>query len=172
VSAKDIEMPDLSYILKLDVLQSSLLKFYSMNLVDKQELKRIRKMFEEIDENGDGILSYREVKDALQKNGSDISSKHIFTILDSYRTNSVSYEEFIKAVIDRKKLEQKENIKKCFDAIDTDKNGRLSVNEIRDMAKITVDHMKDKEFRESFYKYSGGKHYVRFIRCRTKILSL
>jgi Ca2+-binding EF-hand superfamily protein len=171
VSAKDIEMPDLSYILKLDVLQNSLLKFYSMNLVDKQELKRIRKMFEVIDEDGDGILSYREVKDDSEKKDLDITSKQIFKILDSYKTNTVSYEEFIKAVIDRKKLKQKKNIKKCFDAIDTDRNGRLSVKEIRDMAKITTDHTKNKEFRESFFKYSEGKHYVRLIRYHTKILS-
>jgi calcium-binding protein CML len=172
VKAKDIEMPDLSYILKLDVLQNSLIKFYSINLVDKKELKRIRKMFEKIDENGDGILSYREVKDSLEKKDLDICSKQVFKILDSYKTNCVSYEEFIKAVIDRKKLEQKKNIKKCFDAIDTDRNGRLSVKEIRDMAKIMTDHKKNKEFRESFFKYSEDKHYVRLIRYHTKILSL
>ena len=139
-------------------------------MVQKDELKKIKKLFENIDENGDGILSYKEVKTALKKSNRNIDSKHLFTILDSYKTNSVSYEEFIKAMIDREKLSTKENIKKCFEAIDTEKNGRLSVNEVREMAKISSDHIRDKEFRKNFYKYSDGKHYVSVIRCHLKIL--
>ena len=50
---------------KLNVLQRAILNFYAHNLIPKEEEKRLRQVFEEVDEDGDGMLSFAEVKNTL-----------------------------------------------------------------------------------------------------------
>ena len=143
------------------MLQEAILKFYAHNLIEKDDLNKIRKLFEEIDTNGDGLLSQNEVASVMKSMGREKDSLKIFEILDYEKTKSVSYEEFIKALLDRKQLEVEKNVKRCFDALDEDKNGRLSINELRKISSVNSQAGGENKFKEIFYKYSNGKHYVR-----------
>jgi Ca2+-binding EF-hand superfamily protein len=147
----------------MDNLQDSVLKFYAHNLIEKEDLKKIRKMFEDIDDNGDGLLSYDEIKFIMKSMEREEETKEVFELLDYQKQKNISYDEFIKALMNRKQLKVNKNIKKCFDAIDTDKNGRLSINELRKISAVHSQSGGDKVFKENFYKYSNGKHYVGLI---------
>ena len=144
-------------------MQNAVLKFYAHNLIEKEDLHKIRKMFEDIDENGDGLLSYDEIQSVMKSMGKEQDTKELFEVLDYQKTKNISYEEFIKALMDRKQLKVNKNIKKCFDAIDLDKNGRLSINELRKISAVHEQSGGEKDFKENFYKYSNGKHYVSLI---------
>lgn len=143
------------------MLQDAILRFYAHNLIEKDDLRKIRKLFEEIDTNGDGLLSYEEVHSVMESMGRAEESQKIFGILDYEKTKVISYEEFIKALLNRKQLEAEKNIKKCFDALDEDKNGRLSINELRKISSLHMKGEAEGSFKEIFYSYSNGKHYVR-----------
>ena len=147
----------------MDLLQDSILKFYSFNLIEKEDLKKIRTMFEEIDSNGDGLLSLDEINSVMKRMGKEKYSEDVFKTMDYNHSNTISYEEFIKSLMDRKQLEIDKNIKKCFNAIDLDKNGRLSLNEVRKISAVHGQSGNEAQFKEIFYKYSSGKHYVRLI---------
>jgi Ca2+-binding EF-hand superfamily protein len=147
----------------MDNLQNSVLNFYAHNLIEKNDLNKIRKMFEDIDDNGDGLLSYEEIQSIMKKLGKEEDTKEVFHFLDYQKTKNVSYNEFIKVLINRKQLKVDKNIKKCFDAIDTDKNGRLLINELRKISAVHGQTGGEKTFKDTFYKYSNRKHYVRLI---------
>ena len=120
-------------------------------------------MFEEIDNNGDGLLSFDEIESVMKNMGKEKETKAIFQVLAYQKSNVISYEEFIKALLNRKQLEVEKNIKRCFDAIDTDKNGRLSINELRKISAVHAHSGGEEEFKNIFYSYSNGKHYVSLI---------
>ena len=147
----------------MDMLQDSILKFYSFNLIEKNDLDKIRRMFEQIDSNGDGLLSLEEINSVMKSMGKEKYSQDVFKTMDYNKTNTISYDEFIKSLMDRKQLEVDKNIKKCFNAIDLDKNGRLSINELRKISAVHAQSGNENEFKDIFYKYSSGKHYVRLI---------
>ena len=115
----------------MDKLQDAVLKFYAHNLVEIQEMNQIKEYFVEIDKNGDGILTLEEVEEVMKGNGHKKTAQKIFKLMDYEKNNMISYEEFIKAVIDRKRMKSEENIKRCFDAIDTKKDGKLSYQEVK-----------------------------------------
>ena len=110
----------------MDSLQDAVLKFYAHNLVDVEELDQIKDHFLEIDKNGDGFLTLEDVKEVMKGNQHKEAAEKIFKLMDYEKNNVISYEEFIKAVIDRERLKNEENIKKCFDAIDRKNDGKLS----------------------------------------------
>lgn len=129
-------------------------------MIQKEEIRRIQKLFEEIDVNGDGLLSFDEIDIIMKKNGTPKKTKLIFKILDKNNSHMVSYEEFIKAMVNKNKISRKKNLKGLFDALDTDKNGTISINELRDISNICGDSTKDMNFRKFFMEYSKGRNAV------------
>lgn len=153
----------------MDLLQDAVLKFYAHNLVEVKELKKIKKYFTEIDKNGDGMLTIEEIEDVMNELGRREEAKKMFEMMDYKKNNIISYEEFIKALIDRKEMKSEENIKRCFDAIDLKQDGKLSLEEVLKVV-FTSQHMEDvEEFTKTFKVYSKGKSYVSVTSFPTKI---
>ena len=69
------------------------------------------------------ILLYGEI------DGKEICEK-IFEQLDLDNSGLISYDEFLSAMIDGKKVITEEKLQKAFKIFDKDNNGRLSVQEI------------------------------------------
>ena len=166
-----IQFPDLSYRLKLNILEKAILQFYSYNLIEKQELEIIRNKFEEFDINGDGLISYKELKRIFKIHGLSNSVKTIFNILDTDKSQTISYNEYIEALVNRRKMELEKNIKKCFDAIDVNKNKRLSINEMETLNLLAGGASNQKLFKDQFYEVSKGKNYVKNGNFRSRMRS-
>lgn len=49
----------------MNILQRAILNFYAHNLISEAEEKRLRVVFEEVDENGDGMIDKEELKKIL-----------------------------------------------------------------------------------------------------------
>ena len=172
---------------KLNVLQRAVLNFYAHNLISQEEERRLRQIFEEVDEDGDGLLSYAEVKHTLMGNYATKEklddpedptektkkrekprtpkmtkklrkqTKRIFKILDSENTKVVTYEEFLRAMFDKTQLEKESSIKKCFEALDRNNNKLISLDELK---KISYFDEIDREKMEAEFKkiFLGYSH--------------
>ena len=109
------------------------LAYLSYNFADKEELKRLRKIFYKIDLNLDGKISKEELFLAYKEAGMNLSKEELEKIINSIDfdgNGSIEYEEFIRVALPKEQLFTDINLKNAFDMFDLDKNGSISMSEI------------------------------------------
>ena len=101
---------------------------------------RLKAVFKELDLNGDGELQREEIllgyKKIMGEREAEEEVKRIMEALDIDHNDSISYTEFIIATMNKKKVITEERIKESFDMFDQDKNGSISLEEIKKGSKI------------------------------------
>ena len=108
-----LKFPNQGYLIKLNILEKAVLEFYAHNLIEKRELNIIKERFDELDTEGNGFLSYKKIKKFLQNRGVDVSNlKNAFYILDEDHNNIITFNEFIRAFIDRAHMRREINIRR------------------------------------------------------------
>ena len=99
------------------------------------EMDELKKVFQIIDINKDGKLTYSELKNGFEKVvGSELSGIELNKIISEMDSNSdgfISYEEFLRVAINKKKLLDEKNLQLAFDCFDENKDGKLSAEEIK-----------------------------------------
>ena len=127
----------------------TVLTYLSHNFAEKDELKKLRKIFYKIDLNLDGKISKEELYIAYKEAGMNLTKQELNKIMDSIDfdgNGSIEYEEFIRVTLPKEKLFTDVNLKNAFDMFDIDKNGSISLNEILEV--IGVDKEIDKSVIE------------------------
>ena len=118
---------------KISKFYQTVLAYLSYNFADKEELKRLRKIFYKIDLNLDGKISKEELFIAYKEAGINISKEeldHIIKSIDFDGNGSIEYEEFIRVTLPKDQLFTDVNLKNAFNMFDLDKNGSISMSEI------------------------------------------
>ena len=153
----------------MDPLQDAVLKFYAHNLVEAEEMEKIKDYFMAVDKDGDGIITLEEIQEVMEHLGKRDEAEKVFEAMNHKKDKkNISYQDFIEALIDRKRLKSEENIKRCFEAIDVKKNGQLSMKEVLNVVFTSKNNKGIEDFEETFKKYSKGKDYVRLTSFRIK----
>lgn len=121
------------------------------HVANRSLLDSLQIIFKKFDTDNDGVLSYEEVKKGLQ----DYCDMHpeeeydfddIIKRLDQDNSNNIEYEEFLRNMIDMKSLLSKQNLLIAFNMFDTDKNGVLSLTEIKEaLGVISNEDVKEKD---------------------------
>ena len=116
-------------------LQQAIIAYIVHTLYSNREIEDLKKVFQALDVNGDGMLTYTELKEGFEKYfGKSISEVKINKIIEEIDSNSdgiISYEEFLRASINQKKFLDEKNLRLAFDRFDLNKDGKLSKEEIR-----------------------------------------
>ncbi|RLV95496.1 Cell division control protein 31 [Spathaspora sp. JA1] len=119
-------------------------------LLDEQKLE-IREAFSIFDMNGDGYLDYHECKVAFRALGFDLPKRQVLDIINEYdtdETNLINYDNFFKVVgqmiLDRDPLDE---IKRAFKLFDEDNTGKISLRNLRKIAKDLGENLTDEELR-------------------------
>ena len=115
------------------------LAFLSHNYAEKGELEKLKKIFYKIDTNLDGKLSKEELMNAYKLSGIKIKKSQLDKIINSMDFDNngyIEYEEFIRATIPKENLFTDINLKTAFDMFDLDKNGSISLSEIKEVLGI------------------------------------
>jgi len=97
------------------------------------EIKEMKKTFEAIDENHDGLITAAELKKALGKVGdkSDVEEvERIMKMADINGDGVLSYQELLLTAVDRKLKAKEERLWDTFRRLDLDGDGKVSAKEI------------------------------------------
>ena len=113
-------------------LQQACLAIIVHNLPKTDKIHELEKAFKTIDINGDSKLSKQELYNQLKNNPETWKElKEIFTVIDADKNNYITYEEFVSGCIDKKAALTDQNLLLAFRLFDSDHNGKISLEEIR-----------------------------------------
>ena len=157
---------------KISKFYQIVLAYLSYNFADKEELKKLRKIFYKIDLNLDGKISKEELCIAYKEAGINISKKELEKIIESIDfdgNGSIEYEEFIRVTLSKEQLFTDINLKTAFDMFDLDKNGSISLNEILEVIGTDIDIDKNviqqlkKEILKDVDEEMDFKHFKKIM---------
>ncbi|KAF8077163.1 hypothetical protein N665_1058s0001, partial [Sinapis alba] len=127
------------------VVLSRLKQFRAMNKLKKlalkviaeglseEEIKSLKAMFESMDTDKSGSITYEELKTGLNRLGSKLPEaevKQLMEAADVDGNGTIDYTEFITATMHRHRLERDEHLHKAFLHFDKDKSGYITKDEL------------------------------------------
>jgi len=94
----------------------------------------VKKTFQTIDLNGDGLISEDELFQALHAIDSSLTrqdAKSIMLTVDANSNGVLEYDELLSSRINRKLISKEERMRKVFRCLDVDGSGTLTAQEIQ-----------------------------------------
>jgi calcium-dependent protein kinase len=136
-------------------LQEAALAFLVHNSLHLPEVKEIVKVFKNIDLDGDGRITKKEMNTALGKiygvPDTENDVEEIFNNIDNDNNGYIEYEEYIRASINKETLLNDNILRYTFKFFDKDSSGEITADEIcqvlfssadqGDMEKLSIDLM-------------------------------
>ena len=122
-------------------LQKAIYYFMANHMANKADEMKLIKTFQCLDANHDGILTKQELYEGFRKSEARISDSSISDIIERVafdNKDSIEYNEFLAAAIDKEKLLSEDKIKLCFKMFDHDGNGKISLKELQYMFNQTI----------------------------------
>ncbi|GFP97738.1 calcium-dependent protein kinase 29 [Phtheirospermum japonicum] len=102
--------------------------------LSEEDIKGLKQMFNNMDTDGSGTITYEELRTGLTKLGSKLSEpeiKQLMEAADVDKNGSIDYIEFITATMHRHRLDREENLHKAFCHFDKDNSGHITRDELR-----------------------------------------
>ncbi|CAJ1438489.1 unnamed protein product [Effrenium voratum] len=98
----------------------------------------LKKQFSELDENGDGVITFSELKQGMKRAGlsngfSNQELQELAKAVDADGSGEIDYTEFLAAAMERKCLVQESSLWAAFRVFDKNDDGRISMKELEDV---------------------------------------
>ena len=147
----DINIKSLKKYCKEHKLKKAVLTFIASRLNDS-DVKNLKEIFENLDENKDGTLNLNEIKKGIEKLGKKVDDiNNIFKSLDTDDTGKIDYTEFLAACINQKSFLREERLNEAFQMLDKDKSGKITKDEIKNSLKL--DNVDEDTLNELIKKF-------------------
>ncbi|KAL2468206.1 calcium-dependent protein kinase 29 [Forsythia ovata] len=117
----------------MNKLKKLALKVIAENL-SEEDIKGLKQMFDNMDTDGSGTITFEELKTGLSMLGSKLSEAEIRQLMEAAdvdKNGSIDYIEFITVTMHRHRLEKEENLYKAFQYFDKDSSGFITRDELR-----------------------------------------
>ncbi|KAK3008508.1 hypothetical protein RJ639_013216 [Escallonia herrerae] len=117
----------------MNKLKKLALKVIAENL-SEEEIKGLKQMFNNMDTDRSGTITYDELKTGLSKLGSKLSESEIQQLMEAAdvdKSGTIDYVEFITATMHRHRLDKEENLYKAFQYFDKDGSGFITRDELK-----------------------------------------
>jgi len=150
------------------------------------EIDKLHEIFIELDEDYDGCISYQEFQNALgalekEKINSEKNQKlnsdyqNLFASIDTNGSKKINYSEFIAAAMDKKFYQDQNKLIEIFESLDSNKDGKLSINEFERILFCNRTQTSNEDSYESFRKeferydlnHDGEIDYNEFVKIVT-----
>ncbi|SJL13638.1 probable CDC31-spindle pole body component, centrin [Armillaria ostoyae] len=119
-------------------------------LSDEQR-QEIKEAFELFDTDKDGCVDYHELKVAMRALGFDMKKAEVLKLLrDNDKTGHglMEYEDFVKIMAERiLARDPMDEIRRAFQLFDDDNTGKISLRNLRRVAKEIGDRLEDDELQ-------------------------
>eukprot|EP00252_Welwitschia_mirabilis_P021502 TRINITY_DN5531_c0_g2_i1.p1 TRINITY_DN5531_c0_g2~~TRINITY_DN5531_c0_g2_i1.p1 ORF type:complete len:523 (+),score=108.20 TRINITY_DN5531_c0_g2_i1:520-2088(+) len=165
-----------------DVVKSRLKQFSVMNRFKKralrviaehlsvEEVESIKGMFDKMDTDNNGAVTFEELKTGLQKLGSQLNEQEIQLLMESADVNKngkLSFGEFVAVSIHLQRMDNDEHLHKAFKFFDKNESGYIEVDELKeslsdDMGSIDTEVLND-IVREVDTDKDGRISYEEFV---------
>ena len=110
--------------------------FMMINFEEQKEMDKMIKRFNELDTDGNGVLSEEELIKGftesfccLTREDAEIEVKKVFENIDINMNGNIDMTEFLMATVKKEELASLDRVKKAFMLFDTDNNGYISDSE-------------------------------------------
>ena len=104
-----------------------------------------------MDKNHDGKLTREELLDGFKKmdmENPEQEADNIIKTVDFDNNGSIEFSEWCTATMDKRKMLSKERLKAAFNAFDTNGNGQISFDEVRQLLSHGGVGSNDEQFRK------------------------
>jgi len=119
---------------------------------------QLRLAFQELDKNNDGIITFDDFKQAIEKFVHDESEiKNLYQKLDVYGKGSVYYTEFLAATLEMDGKIEVERLADAFNRIDIDHTGYISKDNIKQILGVDYDQVLAEKAIKEFDSDQDGK---------------
>jgi len=118
--------------------------------LNKSDTENLRKLFESVDVDKNGTLTFNEIKEIMRENLSSSDYHEFSKVLDKLDTDHnhrLDYSEFLNLTVEHKKLLTRENLEITFKKLDVDNSGTLTIDELKMAFEAGGSHRA-----ESFWK--------------------
>ncbi|KAM0945194.1 putative protein kinase CAMK-CDPK family [Dioscorea sansibarensis] len=106
--------------------------------LSEEEIAGLKEMFQAMDTDNSGAITFDELKEGLRKYGSNLKESEIRDLMnaaDVDNSGTIDYGEFIAATLHINKLEREEHLAAAFSYFDKDGSGYITVDELQQACK-------------------------------------
>ena len=111
------------------------------------DIKELRETFKALDKNGDGSITFEELKAGLGHKENAETLIELLRGADTDNSGSIDYTEFIAATLDHQTYMRDDYLRTAFELFDKDKSGKIDKEELISIlaGEEAADHIpKDK----------------------------
>ena len=168
-----------------NILRCAVIAYLVHNNTQLKEAHEAIKLFNRIDENGDGRITKEELYNGLQnylnKKGDELKEEVelIFNNIDADHNGFIEYEEFIRAAIDKNYFLSDNFIKFAFSYFDRDGSGNITMEEVKNLFYLNEKNKKsseaEKQLKSSFdeidINHDGSLSFEEFVQMMKNIIN-
>uniref|UniRef100_A0A453CY37 non-specific serine/threonine protein kinase n=2 Tax=Aegilops tauschii subsp. strangulata TaxID=200361 RepID=A0A453CY37_AEGTS len=129
--------------------------------LSEEEIAGLKEMFQTMDADNSGAITYDELKEGLRKYGSTLKDTEIRDLMDAAdvdNSGTIDYIEFIAATLHLNKLEREEHLVAAFSYFDKDGSGYITVDELQQACQ---EHNMPDAFLDDVIKEADQDNYFR-----------
>ena len=119
--------------------------------LSEEQRQEIRDAFELFDADKDSYIDYHELKVAMRALGFEVKKQDVLKVLREYEREGngrISFEDFYEVMSDWVLgRDPREEVMKAFQLFDDDETGKISLRNLRRVARELGENMPDEELR-------------------------
>ena len=167
LSTKPLDLSILQSLKRFDAASKfrKLALMYMSTQLSKDDLKQLQAEFNEIDTDGNGVITYDELQRVLEKQGQFLARDEIEKLLDGMDMDgngSIRYEDWIAATLKRRQLQDEEALHRAFQYFDRDNSGFITVENLKEVMKDTAPEEIEKILKQVDTNGDGNIDYSEF----------